>query len=73
MCPIAARKRSTSSASVAVWASSSGSASRVRIASSQTASVTTSTMRPRIENPVLQYDIVAPSGCTCVTAAQLST
>ena len=39
-----------------------GSNRRVRIAVSQTCPVATSITRPSSEKPVLQYDIVAPSG-----------
>ena len=45
--------------------SPSGANKRSRITTSQTLPVTTSITRPRIENPVLQYDIVAPSGWVC--------
>ena len=73
MWPIAARKRRTSSGSVAVCVSCIGSNSRVRIALSHTSPVATSITRPRSEKPVLQYDIVPPSGWTWSSSAQLAT
>ncbi len=53
-CPIAARNRSTSSGSVIVRVSPSGSTIRSRSTSSHTRPVSTSTIRPRILNPLLQ-------------------
>ena len=71
--PTAARWSSASSGSVPVWVRPSGANSRSRIAASHTLPVTTSITRPRIEKPVLQYDIVAPSGWVCSSVAHEST
>jgi hypothetical protein len=43
------------------------------MAVSQTSPVTTSMTRPSSVKPVLQYDIVAPTGCTCRSEAQVAT
>jgi hypothetical protein len=69
-CPMAARKRSTSSGRVQVWVSPSGPTRCSASAASQTLPVSRSITRPRMTKPLLQYDMVAPSGCTCVSSAQ---